>query len=113
MTRRPNALELRHPLFPPPLATHWPLFCRMDGHRNHAGKPVWALLIAGIGAYATYVFFFDFELHDDGSIESQLVSFQMPNLLRKPTNTWQGTQHYARNGKMGLCRLWPVSPESR
>ncbi|AXI48935.1 hypothetical protein C1J03_15655 [Sulfitobacter sp. SK012] len=66
--RRPNALDLRHPFFLPlwrrvvlvALMGFWTVV------EINYGNPYWALLSAGIGAYAIYVFFFDFTLpHDD------------------------------------------------
>ena len=71
--RRPNALELRHPFFHP-LWRRIVLIAVLAGWmvvEATAGNAVWALLMAGIGVYSTYVFFFDFVLPDDVEAQSE------------------------------------------
>ena len=70
--RRPNALELRHPFFSP-LWRRIVLIAVLAGWtvvEATAGNAVWALLMAGIGVYSAYVFFFDFVLPDDANAPS-------------------------------------------
>lgn len=62
-----KALDLRHPFFIPlwrrvvlvAVMAFWVVVELRVGH------PMWALLVGGIGAYAAYVFFFDFNLPDN------------------------------------------------
>ncbi|MDG1103348.1 MAG: hypothetical protein P8N75_08230 [Ascidiaceihabitans sp.] len=71
--RRPNALELRHPFFRP-LWRRITLIAVLAGWtvvEATAGNPVWALLMAGIGIYSSYVFFIDFILPDDEKSSSE------------------------------------------
>jgi hypothetical protein len=71
--RRPNALELRHPFFRP-LWRRITLIAVLAGWtvvEATAGNPVWALLMAGIGIYSSYVFFIDFILPDDEKASSE------------------------------------------
>ena len=71
--RRPNALELRHPFFRP-LWRRITLIAVLAGWtvvETTAGNPVWALLMAGIGIYSSYVFFIDFALPDDEKAPSE------------------------------------------
>lgn len=65
--RRKDLLDLRHPFFRPLwrriavviLLVFWTVV------ELASGSPYWAALVGGIGAYAIYVFFFDFHLPDD------------------------------------------------
>ena len=71
--RRPNALELRHPFFRP-LWRRITLIAVLAGWtvlEATAGNPVWALLMAGIGIYSSYVFFIDFILPGDEKASSE------------------------------------------
>lgn len=71
--RRPNALELRHPFFRP-LWRRIVLIAVLAGWtvvEATAGNAVWAFLMAGIGVYSTYVFFFDSVLPDDAKAPSE------------------------------------------
>ena len=71
--RRPNALELRHPFFRP-LWRRITLIAVLAGWtvvEATAGNAVWALLMAGIGIYSSYVFFIDFVLPDDEKSPSE------------------------------------------
>ncbi len=70
MSRRPNpALDLRHPFFRPvwrrvvlvSVLVFWTVI------EITQGNPFWAVLVGGICAYASYVFFLAFELDDEGS----------------------------------------------
>ena len=71
---RSKALDLRHPIFLPvwrrvaliAVLGIWTVIEILFGNA------FWALLMAGIGAYAIYVFFFDFELPDDGPDDTTL-----------------------------------------
>lgn len=64
---RAKALDLRHPLFLPMwrrvallgVLGVWTVIEFLYGN------PFWALLTGGIGAYAIYVFFFDFTLPEE------------------------------------------------
>ena len=65
--RRKDLLDQRHPFFRPfwrriavvLLLAFWTVI------EIVSGNPFWALLVGGIGAYAIYVFFFDFDLPGD------------------------------------------------
>lgn len=64
--RRKDLLGLRHVFFLPKwrrvvlvaLLAGWTVV------ETSLGNPFWALLVGGIGVYAIYVFFFDFNLPD-------------------------------------------------
>jgi len=64
---------LRHPFFRP-LWRRITLIAVLAGWtvvEATAGNPVWALLMAGIGIYSSYVFFIDFILPDDEKASSE------------------------------------------
>ena len=65
-TPRKAVLDLRHPFFLP-VWRRVVLILLLAGWtwvELSQGNPFWAALVGGIGAYAVYVFFFDFHLPD-------------------------------------------------